>query len=194
MRAYKKLRSDTYEAQLTEEEREQLYVWLAPDDVSLAAVSQKAPVWRTGRFAGRRPSPLTLRGIAAMMRTETAMAELQITDQVARELSEKLEQMYGRGKMLDKMLDRIMALIGNEVMKRTLKGLDPRARAEAAKLLLRRSDQKLNREKFQWTKKVFREEAKALRQKSEAEAKGGSRAGAITRETWDRIEKELKLL
>lgn len=81
-----------------------------------------------------------------------------------------MEQVHVKlsGKAPQEILDTVIQLIGQEVIQKTLEGEDPKNRTAAARLLLKREDQKLDHARFQReTCKLFlewfqNEQAKAI--------------------------------
>jgi hypothetical protein len=133
-------RSDSYEASLTPEERQSLYALLRAE-VPYHEILKTTPVWRTGENMGQRPWTRTLYGIKHRLDLEDMLMNLEGESSFLEKTKSALDA-FVKGSDGEKVLDRCMALIGQEVIQRTLKRLNPGARTAAAKLLLKRADQR----------------------------------------------------
>ena len=68
-------------------------------------------------------------------------------DNLLLEAARKKAESLGLGKD-EAMLDGILTVVAQEVLNKSLTGEDPKNRTAAAKLLLKRQDQKMERDKF----------------------------------------------
>jgi len=132
-----KLRSDSYEASLTDEQREALYLLLSDPKLSLKQVSLAAAAWRGGEWDGEQPSIGTIGNIATRIRTEEQLLEVEATAKMLEAVHAKLA-----GRSDEATLDAAMELIGQEVIQKTLMKDDPKNRTAAARLMLKRADQR----------------------------------------------------
>jgi hypothetical protein len=184
MKSFKKSRSDSYEWNLSPEERGQLHGWLSDVALSLRDVQMRAPVQRQGRRSGRKPSISVLSNIGRRIRTEMVLARIRgglmlTRGEVGSILGEEVD-----GDIREELLEEVMLMIAQEVIQKTLTGGDAAARTAATRLLLTRSEQDLKREKFA----LEREKAESLEKVREGQGTAVSR-GALSEATED-----LKLL
>lgn len=195
MRTFRKPRSDSYEANLSTAEREQLYSWLLQPGLSLEQTCRRAPPWKGGKRDGQKPGPDAVAKIGRRLRTETGLAELEATALVQHAALTKILEHVPPGQLHEEIVDLALRMISQDVIAKTLQQLDPAARTAAAKLLLQRSDQNLDRKKFELTVRRYEDAAKAAADKArEAAGQGLRRRGGIPPEVLAQIEKELKLL
>src|SRR4051812_22464202 len=97
-------------------------------------VRASAPRHRGGEFDGSLPSTKTLSKIATRLRTDQVLVEVEAAQKL-------MEAVRGKAKALpaverEETLDAICDLVGNEVIQKTVAGLDPKNRTAAARLLL----------------------------------------------------------
>jgi len=194
MKTFRKPRSDSYEANISPEDREHLYAWLLQPGLSLKEPARRAPPWRTGKRAGRKPDSQAVAKISRRMRTETGLAELEAAALVQQVVLNKILEHIPPGQLHEEITDLCMRFIGQDVIHKTLQQLDPDSRTDAAKLLLQRSDQNLDRQKFYLLLRKYADEAKAAKEKAQQAGEAGHRQGGIPAEVLAQIEKELKLL
>jgi hypothetical protein len=194
MKPFKKLRSDSYEASLTTKQREQLYVWLLDPAVSQKEVCRRAPPWPSGKRAGRKPGEYSLARIGQRLRLEGAMQDLDATAAVKQAALVRMLQNAAPDVVHEETVNLAMQLISQEVIQKTLKRLDPASRTAAAKLLLERSDQGLDRAKFLLEVRKYQEATEALKEKHQAEGDQPRRLGGIPAEIMEQVEKDLRLL
>lgn len=133
----------SYEAFLTEAQREKLYANLRSEMV-LDEVVREAVPWRdprSGKGKLHPPSHNTLKRIRLKLNLEEMLDGLQESVGVVEQSKEILKPLI-KDAADEKLLDQAMALITCEVITKTLKGLNPMARDSAARLLLKRADQR----------------------------------------------------
>ncbi len=116
----KKLRSDSYEAQLTPEELQQLHTDLAQPGADLTKIQSSLPPWRTGPYAGARPSLRTLSGIAARLRGEHSLSALRDCGRLLRDAKKAFKSGSGAAPDTASLLQDIYHLIGFEVIEQNL--------------------------------------------------------------------------
>ncbi len=145
----KKLRSDAYETQLTPPELEQLHTALLQPGADLTKIQLSLPAWRTGPYAGARPSLRTLSGIAARLRGHNSLAALRECGRLLRDAKKAFKS--GRGVAPDTatLLQDIYHLIGFEVIDQTLDGGNNSHRDFLLRLLLKREQIALETKKLQ---------------------------------------------
>jgi len=191
---FKKLRSDSYEASLTPKQREQLYVWLLDPAVSQKEVCRRAPPWPSGKHAGQKPGECSLARVGRRLRIEGAMQDLDATAAVKQAALVRMLQNAAPDAVHEDMVNLAMQLISQEVIQKTLNRLDPASRTAAAKLLLERSDQGLDRAKFLLEGRKYQEATEALKEKNRAGGDEPRRLGGIPPEVMEQVEKDLRLL
>jgi len=144
-----KPRSDSYEASLTEEQREELHALLSQPDLSLAQVRLLAPAWGSGPRDGAKPSITNLSQIFSRLRREAMLlnveAKAKLMEAVRAQAKSHASEMES-GQTLEEMIDIACDLVGQEVLQKTMADEDPKNRTAALRALLKRADQKLNRE------------------------------------------------
>jgi hypothetical protein len=133
-------RSDSYEASLTAKERQRLYAMLR-SKLTIDEVVAKSIPWRTGDKAGEHPCWRTIYNIKSRLNLEEMLLSIEgsatIVERTRKELNALLKGTDG-----EKVLDRCMALIGQEVIHLTILRHNSEARNAAARLLLKRADQR----------------------------------------------------
>jgi hypothetical protein len=190
----RKPRCDSYHAQLSETEREQIYQWLLEPGLSVDEVVRRAPPWRSGKRAGQPPGEEAVAKIGRKVRVESALAEVEA---IAAVQHAALARMLARVPQIpfhEELVNGVMATLGQNVVRDTVQHLDPEARTEAAKLLLTRSDQLLEQKKFDWLVHKFEEETHALKLKEEQALQSDPQHRGVPAEVLAEIEKELRLL
>jgi hypothetical protein len=141
-----KPRSDSYEATLTDEQREELHAWLSQPDLSLAEVRRLAPKWAGGPHDGSPPSIATLSGIGSRLRQEAMLLNVEATAKLMEAVRQKVgahSRELQSEQSLEQTLDTVCDLVGQEVLQKTLEREDPKNRTAALRALLKRADQKL---------------------------------------------------
>jgi len=194
MRFFRKLRCDSYEANLSTEEREQLYAWLLEPGLSLRETCQRARPWSGGKRDGEKPSTEAVAKIGRRLRIDSAITELTATAKVELAAMTRLLAHVPPGTVHEETVDLAMKYISQEVIAKTMGKLDPESRTAAARLLLMRSDQNLERERFRLDVRKYEEATQAAKEKAQAAEKAASQPGGVPPEVLDQIEKELKLL
>jgi hypothetical protein len=139
-RKMREFRGDSYEASLTPEELEELHD-LVRSEKTITEICAASVPWRDGEGKGHKPSPQTIGRIKARLDLDDILQEIEGTAAFVEETKYGLDALV-KGTDAEKVLDRAMMLIGQEVIHRTLKRLNPMARTAAAKLLLKRADQR----------------------------------------------------
>lgn len=153
-----KPRSDSYEAALSDEQREELHALLSQPDLSLAAVRKLCPPWKDGPHDGAPPSIETLSKIGLRLRREQMLlnveAKAKLMEAVRAQAKTHASEMQS-GQTLEEMIDVACDLVGQEVLQKTMEDTDPKNRTAALRALLKRADQKLNRELFTLDREKF---------------------------------------
>lgn len=153
-----KPRPDSYEAALSDEQREELHALLLSQDLSLAAVRLLAPAWVGGSRDGLKPSIATLSEIGARLRREQMLlnveAKAKLMEAVRKQAKTHAVELTS-GQTLEEMIDMACDLVGQEVLQKTMEDVDPKNRTAALRALLKRADQKLNRELFTLDREKF---------------------------------------
>ncbi len=138
----RKPRSDSYLGGLSEEERGQVEAALFTPGLSLSEAALRMPLMRRGAGPGKPPSPELLSRLRRELTTDKMLFGVE---ESTRPL-ERAAARYRAGRELsqeqEKMLDEIMGMVGEEVIEKTLARLDPASRTAAARLLLKRADQR----------------------------------------------------
>jgi hypothetical protein len=138
-------RSDSYEDSLSEEQRERLYALLDSRGVSLEEMREAAPSWGPGPRDGDKPSINTLSKIRERRRMEATLNNIEATAKMMEAVRKKFSENPGiLADQAEGTLDTAVALIGQEVIEKTLAREDASGRTAAARILLKRADQKLN--------------------------------------------------
>jgi hypothetical protein len=134
-------RPDSYEATLTAKERRSLYVMLLCGRESLEEIQEQAIPWRSDEKKGQKPEISTLWKIQTRLRMERIVS--RVNESCGKlEIYKELLMPMAKAMHQEQLLDWIMTLISEEVIDRTLERLNPEARTAAAKLLLKRADQR----------------------------------------------------
>ena len=178
MRSFKKLRSDSYEATLTPQQREQLYAWLLDPGLPQEEVCRRTPPWPSGKRAGRKPSEAALSNIGRRVRLEATLDELEAAAAVRQAAMVKLLQEAAPDGIHEDTVNLIMQLVGQEVIQKTLSRMDPGSRTAAAGLMLKRSDQGLDRAKFLLEVRKYQDALKTLKEKNQGVGNKPRRQGA----------------
>lgn len=139
----RKPRSDSYAAQiqaLAPEAWRAFEPLLTDPSLSLAQLQSLAPPWQRGKFKGRRPSLELLSNLATRYRTEAMLLNVQATAKMMEAVKHKVRRQAP--DQAEALLDLICDSIGEEVLRKTLEGVDAKGRTAAARLLLKRADQR----------------------------------------------------
>ena len=194
MKLFRKLRSDSYEANLSPEEREQLYAWLLQPGLSLEETCQRARPWKGGKRDGQKPGAEAIAKIGRRLRIGSALDEVSAAAKVEAAAMSRLLEHALPGSIHEEMVDLAMKHIAQDVITKTLQHLDPDSRTAAAKLLLTRSDQHLDRKKFLLEVCKYEDAIQAAKARAKEDGTGVRKHGGIPGEVLDQIEKELRLL
>ncbi len=135
----KKLRADSYLQRLSAEDLESLRACLSLP-VPLVLMREQAPKWVGGPFDGNPPGLETIRVIWQAMRQVEVLRNMEADNLLLTATRERAKALGLDGD--EQLLDSILTLVGQEVLKKTLSGEDPKNRTAAAQMLLKRSDQK----------------------------------------------------
>lgn len=136
----KRQRPDSYEASLTADELEQLHLLLSDRSLSLADVQKEIPRHRGGRLDGKVPSTKTLSTIARRLRTESVLSQVEAVAKMMEAVRKKATPALPAQS--EATLDIVCDLVGQEVIEKTVSGIDGAGRTKAARILLKRADQK----------------------------------------------------
>lgn len=194
MKLFRKPRCDSYEATLTNEEREQLYAWLLQPGLSVAETAQRAPAWRGGKRDGQKPGHEAVAKIGRRLRISSALSEVAAAAKVERAALTGLLGHLPPGAAHEESVDLAMRFLAQDVISKTLDKLDPEARTAAAKVLLMRSDINLERLKFKVETTKYLDAVQAAKAKNKQAGAHAGSDGGIPDEVLKQIEQELKLL
>src|ERR1039458_5357984 len=186
----RKPRSDSYEAGLTPEESDQLYAWLMQPGLSLEETTARAPLWRNGKRAGHPPGQEAVAKIGRRLRIESVLGEVEAAAQVQFAALTRVLQHVPPGTVHEETLDLAMRLISQKAIIMILQDLDPATRTAAIKLMLARSVQNLEREKFKLTVRKYEDATQAALEKSRQAGAAATREGGIPDAVLQQIEKE----
>jgi hypothetical protein len=194
MKSYKKLRCDSYEATLTPKQLKQLHAWLLDPGLPQKEVSRRCRPWPSGKRAGKRPCPSGLAKIGRRLRMEAAVNELEAAASVKEAAMVKMLQEAAPEALHEGMVNVMMMRIAQDVIQRTLQGLDPSSRTAAAKLVLERSNQGLDRAKFLLEVRKYQDAVQAMKEKKQAGKDEPRKSRGIPPEVMEQVERELRLL
>jgi hypothetical protein len=110
-------------------------------DMPFSEVLKAAVPWRTGAEVGKKPTLRTLYAINSRLDLEATLVGLEGTSLFIEDTNRRLRP-YLKGAEGEQVLDQAMHLVGKEVIRRTLYRLNPAARTAAARLLLKRAEQR----------------------------------------------------
>lgn len=161
------MRRDAYESQLTPEELKSLYALLLRTEIPLQDAAELAPPWKSGKFAGQKPSYQLLAKIAsrllAQQRNTTAIASSAV---LAESAKAKAQQDPSFRIMGDEIFDKVCAYWGQDLLHDAIAKANGKTddedekkdgtRVAKSRVLSRRLDQYLAEAKFKReTCKVF---------------------------------------
>jgi hypothetical protein len=141
-----KPRPDSYEATLSQEQREDLHALLSQPDLSLAAVRLLCPKWSRGPRDGSLPSIRALSEIGARLRRERMLLDVDATAKLMEAVRSQVKlrrKELASGESIEETLDLVCDVVGQEVLQKTVEGADPKNRTAALRALLKRADQKI---------------------------------------------------
>jgi len=190
VRFFRKKRSDRYETALTLKEKEQLITILLNPKWSVEQMCRRAPPWAKGKRKGQQPKAGVIGRLAREVRMEFVAQQMEGAEQTRAAMVLRMFKDAPPDAIHEEMVNLAMQLISQEVITKTVDGLDPASRTAAARLMLKRSDQHLDRAKFLFDVGKFQEAARALREKHVVEV--GEKG--IPPEVMDRVEKQLRLM
>jgi hypothetical protein len=142
----KKLRADAYLQRLDSSELESLRLCLSLP-VPFVVMREQAPKWRGGPHDGNPP------GLSALSDLWHAIKQVEVLRNIERD-NLLLEAARAKAKSLgiatdESMLDNLLLIVAQEVLNKSLSGEDPKSRTAAARLLLKRADQKRHDRDFE---------------------------------------------
>lgn len=149
--ANSKRRDDSYEESLSDEHREQLYAVCSQQGLSLAAMRKLCPAWGRGPREGAQPSVRCVSEIAARLRREEMLLQVDATAKLMEAVRKKVGAVKSElqsGDSIEQTLDVVCDLVGQEVLQKTVEGQDLKTRNTALQRLLKRADQKRFDKKF----------------------------------------------
>jgi hypothetical protein len=125
---------------------------------------------------------------------EAAVNELEAAASVKEAAMVKMLQEAAPEALHEGMVNVMMMHIAQDVIQRTLQGLDPSSRTAAAKLVLERSNQGLDRAKFLLEVRKYQDAVQALKEKKQAGKDEPRKSRGIPPEVMEQVERELRLL
>jgi len=199
MRMFETLRSNSYEQSLAAhslEDLDLLYSQIFAPGVSLKDTAQSCPPWPEGtRLAGERPKVKLLENIYNRFMAERGLNALTVEAERADAYGRAVRALPVEGQL--KVLDMMLRTIGQEIMSAKMAGLPickqlkPVDRFIARqKLALCEGDLLVKKKRL----KLEERKVKLLEKKYQSEAKSQASGGPITKEGWEQIERDLKLL
>jgi hypothetical protein len=141
-----KLRCDSYEAQLTQREREKLFEKLLRPGVNIRRLIRTLPPWRTGPKKGEPPSYRRLLEISARLRAEQLASKIEANSTIIEKIQDKLLK-TARFTSRDN-LKAFCSLLSQELIANDLDNFPSSARLKAAQILQKNEDQNLACAKF----------------------------------------------
>jgi phage FluMu gp28-like protein len=133
----RKRHSNSYWAGLSLEEQELAYSVLRQSGTTMEEARKLIPPMRGADGKPRPPCVTTVSKLCQELRMEQMLGAVaedeEMIDRVRRQFSSRVREEW---------LDEIMDMIGQEVRQKTLRRLDPDGRTAAARLLLKRADQR----------------------------------------------------
>ena len=199
LRSFDELRPYSYEQALAAESLEQLdlfYSEIFTPGRNLEKASESCPPWPRGsRFAGQQPQWRMLARIFQRIQTERTLGVLcqegEIGDQFMKVARRYLPE--ERTEALDALVtsvsqEMMAAKLAKIPVSQQLRPLDRLLTRE--KVAVRERERELKEKKLELENKKF----KLAKKKIEEAGKGEGQAGAITKEGWEQLEKDLRLL
>ena len=142
----------------------------------------------------QQPAEQSVARIGRQIRTENALAEVEDVFTVAQAITRTILPNFKDAAAHEELVTNVMRLIGHEVLRKTFKKSDPAGRNDAARLLLKHSDQNLNQKRFDLLALKFMRETEALKTKEEQVRKANPGHRGVPPEVLEQIHKELRLL
>jgi hypothetical protein len=136
----KKPRPDSYEAQLTSDELIQLHALLSTPKLKLEEVQSKAPPWRAGPYAATQPSIAALSRIAAQLRAEEHLLNIEATTKLLETICRKIDACPD---LSENLMDNVCKLVGQELLANLIQKGSQKEQLIQLRLLLKREDQRL---------------------------------------------------
>ena len=124
----------SYEAALTEDQRDALHALLL-SDADMLEVRQKAPLWPHGPEQGRRPSIDSLWRIKQRLNIEDQVRHIEMAQATIDAMQPLVQKMVSKTNM-ETLLDQVVVLVAQEA---AAAGLP--SKATAARMLLQRAGQ-----------------------------------------------------
>lgn len=135
--------SNSYLGSLTEEHREQVFALLSQRPrLSLVEVSKRAPVFGAGPSKGKKPSFQVIGKVNAKLQLEQSLEAISVQAKFMEAMKVKALGLFSKSEENEQLLETVIGLINNEVIQKTLEGEDAAGRTAAARLLLKRADQR----------------------------------------------------
>jgi hypothetical protein len=199
LRSFDELKPDCYEQQLAAESLEQLdllYSELFAPGRSLETASQRCPPWPAGsKYAGQQPRRQMLAGIFKRFQTERTLGLLVKESENAEKFLRTAKRLLPKERL--ETLDSLMTTMSQEIMAAKLKEipvskqLPPLDRLlTREKVAVRERERELKEKKLELENKKF----KWAKKKGEEGGKEEGKAGAMTKEAWEELERDLKLI
>jgi hypothetical protein len=152
LEAFDGLRPDSYEHALARHSLEQLellYSALLQPGLSLKEIQELVPPFPGGPRDGEKPSLSTLSKIGERLRTSLMMLEVESTAKMMEAVQRKIKkELPTDSNLQENVLDELVTLIGQEAIQQTLLKRDAKTRNSNAKILLKRSDQKMAEKEY----------------------------------------------
>jgi hypothetical protein len=199
LRMFETLRSNSYEQVLAAQSLDDLelfYSKIFAPGVSLSDTAKTCPPWPDGTpHAGKPPKHSVVEQIYNRFTTERGLEKLAVESEMMAAFRRAVKALPD-GEQL-KLLDQCLTSMGQEVVAGKLRGLPISQQLQPVDRLLAR--QKLSQREGDLEVKKIRvkleeRKVKVLEKKYDAEEKSRTPAGPVTKEAWEQMERDLKLL
>jgi hypothetical protein len=199
LRMFETLRSDSYEQRLAAnslDDLELLYSKIFEPGVSLKNTVASCPVWPPGSpNEGERPRETLVQSIHARFMTERGLEDLTMASGTMDAFRRAVKALPASARL--RFLDQMLTVMGQEVVRAKIAGvpiseqLKPVDRMFAReKLALREGDLALKRKRL----RLEGRKVKVLEKRGAAAEKSQANGGPITKEGWEQLERDLKLI
>ena len=199
LRMFETLRSSSYEHALAAHSLEELdlfYSKIFEPGLSLKDTAKNCPRWPEGtRLAGERPKATLLENIHNRFMAERGLNALTVEAERADAYGLAVRALPVEGQL--NVLDTMLRTIGQEIMSAKMAGLPISKQLQPVdrfiarqKLALREGDLGVKKKRL----KLEERKVKMLEKKYRAEVKSQASGGPITKEGWEQIERDLKLI
>jgi hypothetical protein len=199
LRMFDTLRSDSYEHRLAAhslDDLELLYSKVFEPGVSLKNSAPSCPVWPPGsKQEGKRPQETLLQKIHARFTAERGLEDMAADHDMAEAFRRMVKALPASARA--RFLDQIMTVLGEEVATAKLHGVPVSQQLKPVDRLVAHEKLKLREGNLELKKKRIKLEGrkvKVLEKRCAAAEKSQADGGSITKEGWEQIERDLKLI